>query len=224
VICFDEIEKAHPEVWNILLQIMEAGHLTDARGRKVDFRNTILIMTSNIGAELIRRETSLGFALPQSAHERLGGDYDRMKSKVLGELKKTFRPEFLNRIDGVIVFHALSKDHVKQICELMLDRLRAQLSERGLTLQLTEAAKSLLAERGYDAHSGARQLRREIQILIEDPLSEQILAGTYHPGTSVLVDRSGDDLVFSPDTSPSSSAGDGSEERQSIQHPLPALG
>ncbi len=224
VVCFDEIEKAHPEVWNVLLQIMEAGHLTDARGRKVDFRNTILIMTSNVGAELIRRETTLGFASPQPANERLVADYDRMKAKVLGELKKTFRPEFLNRIDGVIVFHSLSKEHVRQICELMLNRLRAQLSERSLSLKLTEAATDLLAERGYDVHNGARHLRREIQVLVEDPLSEQILAGTYRPGTAVLVDRSGDALVFSPDASPAEPPGEAGAEPQSIQHPLPALG
>ena len=225
VICFDEIEKAHPEVWNILLQIMEDGHLTDARGRRVDFRNTILIMTSNIGAELIRRETSLGFAATRNDDQKARGDYEQMKDKVLNELKRTFRPEFLNRIDGVIVFHSLSREHVKQVCDLMLARLREQLAERQITLQLTDEAKELLADKGYDTLSGARHLRRQIQILIEDPLSERLLAGELQPGTTIVVDRQDDTLNLAPKAPESiSPEPESSAHEASVQHPLPALG
>lgn len=196
VICFDELEKAHPEVWNVLLQIMENGHLTDARGRKVDFRNTILIMTSNIGAELIRKETSLGFVTSKDEAEKAKSDYEKMKDSILASLKRTFRPEFLNRIDAIIVFHALTREQVKQICELMVSRLREQLKERNLSLMLTDAAKELLAEKGYDSQSGARHLRRTIQNMIEDPLSEMLLAGKFRPGATIIADREGEAITF----------------------------
>ncbi len=235
VVCFDEIEKAHPEVWNLLLQIMEAGHLTDARGRKVDFRNTILIMTSNIGAELIRRGKSLGFAVAPQAGQKAKNDYEQMKDKVLGELKRTFRPEFVNRIDGILVFHSLSREHVKQISELMLARLRLQLAERFIKLELTEAARELLADKGFDALNGARHLRRTIQNLIEDPLSEKLLSGEFKPGSTVLVDRDGDSILLSAGGTAGTSAAEttapattspatGEAAAEPVQGKLPALG
>jgi ATP-dependent Clp protease ATP-binding subunit ClpC len=194
VILFDEIEKAHPEVWNILLQIMEDGQLTDARGRKVDFRNTIVIMTSNVGAEQIRRETSLGFVTQTDADKKAKDDYDKMKDKVLGELKRMFRPEFLNRIDAVVVFHALTKEHVRKIADIQIAEVQRRLDEQKITLSVTEAAKDLLVEKGFDAQNGARPLRRVIQNFIDDPLSEALLACKFHPGDTVLAEREGDDI------------------------------
>jgi ATP-dependent Clp protease ATP-binding subunit ClpC len=194
VILFDEIEKAHPEVWNILLQIMEDGQLTDARGRKVDFRNTIVIMTSNVGAEQIRRETSLGFVTQTDAAKKAKDDYDKMKDKVLGELKRMFRPEFLNRIDAVVVFHALTKEHVRKIADIQIAEVQRRLDEQKITLSVTEAAKDLLVEKGFDAQNGARPLRRVIQNFIDDPLSEALLACKFHPGDTVLAEREGDDI------------------------------
>jgi ATP-dependent Clp protease ATP-binding subunit ClpC len=235
VVCFDEIEKAHPEVWNLLLQIMESGHLTDARGRKVDFRNTILIMTSNIGAELIRREKSLGFAATAQASQKAKTEYEQMKDKILGELKRTFKPEFVNRIDGVLVFHSLSREHVKQISELMLARLRMQLEERFIKLELTDGARDLLADKGFDAQNGARHLRRTIQNLVEDPLSEKLLSGEFKPGSTVLVGREGDTITLSPGgqsgdngaetATPSvTSSAAGGPAAEPVQGKLPALG
>ncbi len=198
VILLDEIEKAHPEAFNILLQIMEDGNLTDAKGRRVDFRNTILIMTSNIGAELIQREGSLGFAAAEDPNKKAQVDYQTMKDKVLSQLKQTFRPEFLNRIDAVIVFHPLTPEHVRQIVDLELKRIRKQLAEQQITLEVTEAAKDLLAKRGYDRQYGARPLRRIIQNLIEDPLAEAILAGRFKPGSTVVIDVRDDLLTMEP--------------------------
>ena len=194
VILFDEIEKAHPEVWNILLQIMEDGQLTDARGRKVDFRNTIVFMTSNVGAEQIRRETSLGFVTQTDAAKKAKDDYDKMKDKVLGELKRMFRPEFLNRIDAVVVFHALTKEHVRQIADIQIAEVQRRLDEQKITLTVSEAAKDLLVEKGFDAQNGARPLRRVIQNFIDDPLSEALLSCKFHPGDTVLAERDGDDI------------------------------
>jgi ATP-dependent Clp protease ATP-binding subunit ClpC len=198
VILFDEIEKAHPEAFNILLQIMEDGNLTDAKGRRVDFRNTILIMTSNIGAELIQREGSLGFAVADDPTKKMQADYTAMKDKVLSQLKQTFRPEFLNRIDAVIVFHPLTPEHVRQIVDLELKRIRKQLAEQQIGLEVTDAAKDLLAKRGYDRQFGARPLRRIIQNLIEDPLAEAILAGRFKPGSTVVIDVRDDLLTIEP--------------------------
>ncbi|MCX7623719.1 MAG: ATP-dependent Clp protease ATP-binding subunit [Thermomicrobium sp.] len=198
VILLDEIEKAHPEAFNILLQIMEDGNLTDAKGRRVDFRNTILIMTSNIGAELIQREGTLGFAAAEDPNKKLQVDYQTMKDKVLSQLKQTFRPEFLNRIDAVIVFHPLTPEHVRQIVDLELKRIRKQLTEQQIGLEVTEAAKDLLAKRGYDRQFGARPLRRIIQNLIEDPLAEAILAGRFKPGSTVVIDVRDDLLTIEP--------------------------
>lgn len=198
VILLDEIEKAHPEAFNILLQIMEDGNLTDAKGRRVDFRNTILIMTSNIGAELIQREGSLGFAVAEDPNKKIQVDYQTMKDKLLSQLKQTFRPEFLNRIDAVIVFHPLTPEHVRQIVDLELKRIRKQLAEQQISLEVTDAAKDLLAKRGYDRQFGARPLRRIIQNLIEDPVAEAILAGRFKPGSTVVVDVRDDLLTIEP--------------------------
>src|SRR5215213_3093637 len=196
VILLDEIEKAHPEVFNILLQIMDDGRLTDAKGRKVDFRNTIIIMTSNAGAELIRRETSLGFSAPKDDLSNIQAAYERMKDKVLTEMKKLFRPEFLNRIDASIVFHALGQEQIRQIIELMLARTQTQLTEQQLTIEVSEGAKDLLMEKGFDVVYGARPMRRAIQNLIEDPLAEAVLHGRFSPGDTIMIDRQGEDLIF----------------------------
>jgi ATP-dependent Clp protease ATP-binding subunit ClpC len=192
VLLLDEIEKAHPDVFNILLQILEDGRLTDAQGRTVDFRNTIVIMTSNIGAQDIAKNVSFGF----SASDEEGTSYEDMKSKIMGDLKKVFRPEFLNRIDEVIVFHKLSREEIKEIVDLLVTRVKAQVAEHELQLELTDEAKDLLADRGWDPSMGARPLRRAIQRYIEDPLADEVLrAGEIVPGTTVLVDRdeSGDE-------------------------------
>ena len=190
VILLDEVEKAHPEVFNILLQILEDGRLTDAQGRSVDFRNAILIMTSNIGAATISRSTPLGF----SVTDETGMSYDDMKSRIMGELKRVFRPELLNRIDEVIVFHKLTKEEITEIVDLLLVRLQNQMSEHGLAMRLTDEAKDLLVEQGYDPTMGARPLRRAIQRLIEDPLSDRLLSGGLPEGGTVIVDRDGEEM------------------------------
>ena len=190
VLLLDEIEKAHPDVFNILLQILEDGRLTDAQGRTVDFRHTIIIMTSNIGASEIARNTPLGFAV---GDDDAGITYDDMKNRIMGELKKVFRPEFLNRIDDVLVFHKLQKDEIKVIVELLLRRIRSSLAERELQLELTEDAKDLLVEKGWDPAMGARPLRRAIQRYIEDPLADFVLRSELAPGATVMVERGDDD-------------------------------
>ncbi len=195
VVLLDEIEKAHPEVFNILLQIMDDGRLTDAKGRKVDFRNTIIIMTSNAGAELIRRETGLGFHKSES-QQNAQEQYDKMKDKVLQEMKKLFRPEFLNRIDASVVFRALGKEQIRDIIDLQLSRTQKQLTEQRLTMEVTEDAKDVLMDKGFDPVFGARPMRRAIQNLIEDPLAEGLLHGRFQPGDVVLIDRSADDLTL----------------------------
>ena len=179
VILLDEIEKAHPDVFNILLQIFDDGHLTDAKGRRVDFRNSIIVMTSNIGAELIRKGSTIGFASHTDEAKTQQLAYEKMKEKLLGELKKTFRPEFLNRIDGVVVFHALTKEHIRKIVDLMLSTVAKQLAEKGVKLEVTDAAKDLLGEKGYDEVFGARPLRRVIQDLVENRLSEAVLRNEF---------------------------------------------
>ncbi len=193
-ILLDEIEKAHPDVFNILLQIFDDGHLTDAKGRRVDFRNSIIAMTSNIGAELIKKDAVMGFVSRVDEGKTRQRSYERMKEKLLEELKKTFRPEFLNRLDGVVVFHHLTKDHIRQIVDLMLRPLRAQLIERGIGLAVTDEAKDLLSEKGYDETFGARPLRRAIQTTIEDELSEMLLRDEFGPGDTVCIDRDGDEI------------------------------
>jgi ATP-dependent Clp protease ATP-binding subunit ClpC len=187
-ILLDEIEKAHPDVFNILLQIFDDGHLTDSKGRRVDFRNSIVIMTSNIGADLIKRDTTLGFTMQTDEKKTADRDYEVMKDKVMGELKKTFRPEFLNRIDGTVVFHALNKAHILQIVDLMFAETKKNLEEKGLKLEITDAAKDYLAEHGYDPALGARPLRRVIQDQVEDQLSEGLLRGEFKQGDTVQAD------------------------------------
>ena len=187
VILLDEIEKAHPEVFNILLQIFDDGHLTDAKGRKVDFRNTIVVMTSNIGSDLIRQDRSLGFAL-RSDNQEEKEQYERMKGNVLDEIKRFFRPEFLNRIDGTVVFHALSKEQMHEIVEDKLKDVADGLLEKGISLEVTDAAKEWLAEKGYDPQFGARPVRRVVQDSVEDKLSDSILSGELNPGDTALID------------------------------------
>jgi ATP-dependent Clp protease ATP-binding subunit ClpC len=185
VLLLDEIEKAHPDVFNILLQILEDGRLTDAQGRTVDFRHCIVIMTSNIGASEIARNTPLGFAV---SDDETGITYDDMKNRIMGELKKVFRPEFLNRIDEVIVFHKLAKGEIKEIVELLLRRIRESMAERELQLELSEPAKDLLVDKGWDPAMGARPLRRAIQRYIEDPLADFVLRSQVPAGSTVLVE------------------------------------
>ena len=221
VVLFDEVEKAHPDVFNTLLQILEDGRLTDSQGRQVDFKNTVLIMTSNLGT----RDISKGFGLGFSRSEDKQGNYERMKAKVQEELKQHFRPEFLNRIDDIIVFHQLSQEEIIQIVDLMLNRVDAQLKNRDMGLEVTPAGKQLLAERGYDPVLGARPLRRTIQRELEDQLSEKILYGELTAGQIVVVDVEGEgtDARFtfrgeskpmSPDSPPVDLAGSGSGERE----------
>ncbi len=182
VVLFDEIEKAHPDVFNILLQILEDGRLTDSQGKTVDFKNTVIIMTSNLGTAEIRKK-AVGFA---DNDDEL--NYDKMREKVMDSLKKQFRPEFLNRIDEVIVFHELTLDEVKTIVELLIDRVRTQLESQALDLAMSDAAKTRLAEKGYDPQLGARPLRRAIQQMLEDPLSERVLQKEFPAGATILVD------------------------------------
>jgi len=183
-------------VFNILLQIFDDGHLTDAKGRRVDFRNTIIVMTSNIGAELIKRDTTLRFATKTEESKGDKQAHDRMKGKVLEEMKRFFRPEFLNRIDGTVVFHALNKEHINQIVDLMLREVWQELAEKAVKMEATDAAKNLLGEKGYDPVFGARPLRRAIQDLVEDPLSEAFLRGDFGTGDTVLVDVEDDKIVI----------------------------
>ena len=197
-ILLDEIEKAHPDVFNLLLQIFDDGHLTDAKGRRVDFRNSIIIMTSNIGAELIRKGTTIGFTSRSNEAKTREQAYEKMKENLLNELKKTFRPEFLNRVDGVVVFHSLTKEQIRQIVDLMLTSVTEQLSEKGIKLEVTEAAKDFLGEKGYDEVFGARPLRRAIQDMIEDKLSEDLLRGKFQSGETIIVDLEGEEIVVHP--------------------------
>jgi ATP-dependent Clp protease ATP-binding subunit ClpC len=192
VILFDEIEKAHPDVFNTLLQILEDGRLTDSQGHTVDFKNTIIIMTSNLGTRDISKGIGIGFTAARDD----AVTYEKMKETVQEELKRQFRPEFLNRIDEVIVFHKLTVDDVKLIVDLLMRRVEEQLKSKDIDIELTDAAKTLLAERGYDQALGARPLRRTIQRLVEDPLSEKILHKEFRAGETVFVDRAGDEIVF----------------------------
>jgi ATP-dependent Clp protease ATP-binding subunit ClpC len=194
VVLLDEIEKAHPDVFNILLQILEDGRLTDAQGRTVDFRNAVIIMTSNIGAATISKGQVLGFG-EQVAEGGL--EYEEMKSRVTGELKKIFRPEFLNRVDEVIVFRKLTRDEISDIVHLMMTRVEEQLKDREIGLALTPAAKDLLVDVGFDPTMGARPLRRAIQRHVEDLLAEEVLSGRFPRGSTVLLEREGDHLIIS---------------------------
>ena len=198
VILLDEIEKAHPEVFNILLQIMEDGHLTDAKGRRVDFRNTIIIMTSNVGASMIKRAGGLGFVTTEDERKQAEATYEDLKERVMDALKRTFRPEFLNRLDGVMVFRPLTKEQIAEIVDLELDRVRMLLQEHDMGLIATREAKLFLAEKGYNPDYGARPLRRVVQDYVEDPLSEGLLAGRFQEGDLLQMDYDADkgELVF----------------------------
>ncbi|HKZ50796.1 MAG TPA: AAA family ATPase, partial [Dehalococcoidia bacterium] len=193
VVLFDEVEKAHPDVWNTLLQIMDDGRLTDGHGRTVDFRNAVIIMTSNLGTQELQRP-SLGFlpAQKQSKSER-----ERLKSAVERALREAFRPEFLNRVDEIIVFDTLTGEDLAKIVELMLQEMRRRLADEGLALELTEAAKAQLVREGYDPNFGARPLRRTIQRRVENPLAKLVLGGQFRQGETILVDYTEEEFSFS---------------------------
>jgi len=188
IVVFDEVEKAHPEALQLLLQIMEEGHLSDAKGRKVDFRNAIIIMTSNIGADLIKRQSSLGFSLDVDSALEEQSSYADMKKKLMEALKRNFRPEFVNRLDSVVVFRALNHADIREIVSLELRKVSERLEEYDLTLQGSEAALDFLADEGFDPEMGARPVRRVIEQLVEEPLSDALLARTFTNGDSILVD------------------------------------
>jgi ATP-dependent Clp protease ATP-binding subunit ClpC len=195
VVLLDEIEKAHPEVFNLLLQVLEEGRLTEAKGRTVDFRNTVIIMTSNLGAQFIKRQGVMGFR-PTKDEE---ATYRSMKDKIMDEVRRTFRPEFLNRIDEIVVFHSLTKEHLKQIVELMLRRVEERVQENGLHMEVGERAKEILVDEGTDTEFGARPLRRAITRLVEDPLSEEMLAGHFGEGSTVYIDADAEGkITFTP--------------------------
>lgn len=192
VLLFDEIEKAHPDVFNILLQILEDGRLTDSQGRVVDFRNTVIIMTSNVGGRTITEPKRLGFVI----NDDKAASYTDMKSNVMGELKKTFRPEFLNRVDEVIVFHPLDEENIKSIVGVMVDVLVKRLKQNGITIQVTDEAMGFIAKKGFDPVYGARPLRRSIQTMIEDKLAEQMLEGKIKTGDDVLIELENENMKF----------------------------
>ncbi len=191
VVLFDEIEKAHPDVMHLLLQILEEGKVTDSLARKIDFRNTIIIMTSNVGAELIKKQTSLGFGAP-----KLDDNYDTMRDKILEETKRVFKPEFLNRLDDIIVFHTLTKPDLIRIVDLEISKLTARLRLKSIHIELDAAAKDLLIEKGYDPSYGARPMRRAVERYLEDPMAEELLRGNVKEGNVIKVTRAGDKLTF----------------------------
>ncbi len=196
IVVFDEVEKAHPDAHNMLLQIMEEGHLSDARGRKVDFRNAMVVMTSNVGAELIRRQSQLGFALPREEATEEKQGYEEMRKKLTEALRKVFRPEFLNRVDAVIVFHALTRDQIAAIVDLELAKVAQRLGEHDIRLTATDQARHALADLGYDPEMGARPLRRVIQSKVEDRMSDALLAGEFKRGDRIQVDTDGEEIVL----------------------------
>ncbi len=191
VILLDEIEKAHPDVFNLLLQVFEEGHLTDSLGRKIDFRNTIIIMTSNVGAETIRNAGSLGFV-----SQAEDSSYNAIRDRLLGEVKKAFKPEFLNRIDDIIVFRPLAREHLQEIIKLEVNHVLARLRDKGIEITLSPEALEFLMEKGYDPNYGARPLKRTIQRYLEDTLSEEIIAGRVKDGSKLIAVRKGDQLTF----------------------------
>jgi len=198
VVLLDEIEKAHPNVYDILLQIMDDGHLTDAKGRRVDFRNTIVVMTSNVGAMEIKKNVNLGFNIKGAEDKSRQIAYEKMKDQVLVVMKKSFKPEFLNRIDASVVFHALTKEHIRAIVDLMLREAVKSMADKMIVLEITEAARDYLGEKGYDPDYGARPLRRVIQHEIEDRLSDAVLRNEYPVGSMVKVDYDGNEIVIRP--------------------------
>ncbi len=196
IVVFDEVEKAHPEVHNMLLQIMEEGHLSDAKGRKVDFRNAIIVMTSNIGADLIKRQSSLGFALKRDEETEERVSYEDMRKRLNESLKRAFRPEFINRLDATVIFRSLNKVDIQKIVSLELDKVALRLKEHDLALTATSEALTALADQGYDAEFGARPLKRVIQQKVEDPLSDKLLNGDFQNGDSVLVSLNADGEII----------------------------
>jgi ATP-dependent Clp protease ATP-binding subunit ClpC len=198
IVVFDEIEKAHPEAHNMLLQIMEEGHLTDARGRTVDFRNALIVMTSNVGADMIKRQTSIGFDIKrdEELEEKLA--YQEMRKKLLDSLKRVFRPEFINRVDAVIVFRALSMESIKEIVHLEVDKVSLRLEDHDIVINITPAALELMAEMGYDPEFGARPLKRVIQQHIEDAFSDALLAGDFEDGDTIIVDAVDGEIKLYP--------------------------
>ncbi|MCZ6819020.1 MAG: AAA family ATPase, partial [Calditrichaeota bacterium] len=191
VVLFDEIEKAHPDVFNILLQILDDGQLTDGLGRKVDFKNTILIMTSNLGARDIKKGSGIGFGFDSDT-----ADYDGMSRRIMEEVKRLFNPEFLNRVDESVVFHPLHKEHMVQIIDIVIDEMLNKVQDREIEIRLSKGAKEYLAEQGFDPVYGARPLRRTIQKFIEDPIAEEILRGKFGDGSQISVKKKGDALEF----------------------------
>ena len=198
IVLLDEIEKAHPDVFNILLQVLDDGRLTDSQGRTVDFKNTVIIMTSNIGASNIKTAGTMGFSADTAGEEQKAA-YDKMKARVMDALKATFRPEFLNRVDETIVFHALEKEHILSIVDLMMQDLHKRLQEQDIKMEVSAEAKEKLVEEGYDPAYGARPLRRTIQRLVEDPLAEDLLQGRYTAGDTVKVDVTKDGITLLKD-------------------------
>ena len=196
VVLLDEIEKAHPEIFNVLLQILEDGRLTDAQGRTVDFKNCVIIMTSNVGAPQIQRESGFGFRGVEREQQEVDAAYDRMKTHVMEELRRTFRPEFLNRVDEIIVFRPLSREQIRLIVDILMDRVKREIRGQGMTLTITEAARELLATEGYDPQYGARPLRRAISRLVEDPLSDDMLRGKFKAGDEIVLDVRQGIVVF----------------------------
>jgi ATP-dependent Clp protease ATP-binding subunit ClpC len=192
VVLFDEIEKAHPDVWNMLLQILEEGKLTDNVGRVVNFRNTIILMTSNVGSDTMRKQSSLGFSPITDENS-----YEKMREKIMDEAKKTFRPGFLNRLDDIVVFRSLTKPDLIEILGLEINKVTLRLKAKNIVLQLDEKAKDLLVSKGYDPLYGARPMRRAVERFLEDPLAEEILRGVFHESEPVLVTADNDRLVFS---------------------------
>jgi ATP-dependent Clp protease ATP-binding subunit ClpC len=203
IVVFDEIEKAHPEAINMLLQIMEEGHLSDAKGRKVDFRNAIIVMTSNIGADVIKRQQTFGFALNEDGELMEENAYGEMRKKLLDSLKRVFRPEFINRLDGVLVFRSLTREHIRNIVGLEISKVSERLKEHELSIKTSEKALEKLSEEGYDPDMGARPLRRVITNRIEDRLSDELLAGNFKDGDVILVDydEENGEFVFKADNS-----------------------
>ena len=202
VVLFDEIEKAHPDVMHLLLQILEDGKITDSLGRKIDFRNTIIIMTSNVGAELLKKQTVMGFGAPRDGH-----DYDTMRDKILDETKRVFKPEFLNRLDELIVFHSLGKPELLRIVDLEVDKVLRRIKAKDVHIELKESAKEFLIEKGYDPQYGARPMRRAVERFLEDPLAEELLRGNVKPGDKVEVEAGDGKLSFHvPESQPQSNA------------------
>jgi ATP-dependent Clp protease ATP-binding subunit ClpC len=193
VVLLDEVEKAHPDVMNILLQILEDGFLSDAKGRKVSFKNTVVILTSNVGTGLMNRQAKMGFT---ASAETSGSAYETLKEKVLADLKKSFRPEFINRIDKIIVFKPLAKEDIRKIVDLQLGQLSQRLAKQKISLEISPSARDLIADQGYDPESGARPVRRVIQNTIEDGLAEGILKGRFGKNSIVKVEKRGSKIVL----------------------------